>query len=101
MIKPDVPAFPDDAMLEETVEDALENGVDIEHKRFYGEEMPFVHGRMVEFNGCIFEKCTFGENEIERIVFVDCIFKKCDLSRFNLQKSTLQRVQFSECRMLH
>lgn len=99
MIAPDIRENLEEAMLEQAVQDALQGGMDIEHCHFYGEEMPDGSGRMLEFSGCVFEKCTLGEMDIQRLVFVDCRFIKCDLSRCNFRKATLQRVQFQECRL--
>ena len=58
LMQPHIAEQLEDALLEECVDAAVENGTDIENKRFYGEEMPFVQGRMIEFSGCVFEKCT-------------------------------------------
>ncbi len=100
MIKPNVNEKLQDVMLDEAVENALADGEDIENCRFYGDAFPETSGRLIEFHGCVFEKCTIGENEIERMVFTDCVFVRCDMSRCNLKKSTLQRVEFRECRLI-
>ena len=59
MLPPNVPENLTEAMLEEAVSQAVEEGTDIENCRFYGDSLPELPGEVLEFSGCCFEKCTF------------------------------------------
>ena len=56
------PKLPDqvrEALIEEEVERAVEEGLDVESCHFYGEELPNLAGETVEFFGCILKNARF------------------------------------------
>ncbi len=63
------------------------------------EYVPPSQGRL-EFCGCVFEKCAFGNKDAKGLSFVDTVFKGCDLSNVNFSKSTFMRVAFVDCKAL-
>ena len=88
-----------EASLEETVAQALDEDGDIIGRCFRDETLEAVSGRTLDFSGCRFERCTFGEWELSRLSFVDCVFEKCEWSNARLENCTLQRVEFHHCRL--
>lgn len=54
-------------------------------------------GKTLDFSGCRFERCTFGEMDFKRIGFVDCVFEKCEMSNLRLVNAAFQRVRLIDC----
>ena len=85
--------------LQSTVEEQLLSGMDVTDAHFVGETLQDVGGTLMEFSGCIFERCTFGTLAFKRMSFVDCAFEKCELCNCRMPDATFQRVSFAGCRM--
>lgn len=66
-----------------------------EHVDFTTE--PFV---VNEFEYCAFIHCNFSGVDLSDFRFVDCRFSDCDVSNAKLQKTTLNDVRFSNCKLL-
>ncbi len=88
-----------DLPLADTIEAALRNHADIDGARFADGTANEVVGAALEFSGCVFERCTFGDWECKRVCFVDCLLDHCDLSGISLPSVTFQRVRFQDCRL--
>jgi len=48
----------------------------------------------VEFNGCVFERCTFS-GDFKKSQFIDCLLEHCDLSNIDLEGSRFHRVKMT------
>ena len=86
--------------LQSASEEALEKHIDIGHHRFADHGMKGVAGNVLEFTGCVFERCRFQEADVKRMSFVDCFFDHCDMSNMRFLNTTFQRTHFKNCRMI-
>ena len=53
-----------------------------------------------EFNGCVFEKVNFNQNDLDHCTLIDCVFDHCDLSNVDMSTSCLRRVEFKHCNLV-
>ena len=53
-----------------------------------------------EYEACTFHGCDFLATDLSGCRFIDCQFTTCDLSNAKLHKTSLQDVQFSNCKMI-
>jgi uncharacterized protein YjbI with pentapeptide repeats len=88
-----------DLPLTETIQSALHNRADIDSARFTDDAATDISGALLEFSGCLFERCTFHDWDLKRICFVDCLLDHCDISGMSLANVTFQRVRFQNCRL--
>ncbi|MEG0740935.1 MAG: pentapeptide repeat-containing protein [Clostridia bacterium] len=99
-VKPELPAeLCEDQPLQVVAQAALLADGDVLGFRFVRDQLDGLHGSILEFSGCCFEHCYFGELSIKRMSFVDCVFEKCELDNLRLYNTTFQRVTFAHCRM--
>lgn len=53
-----------------------------------------------EFNGCVFEKVNFNQQDFDHCTLIDCVFDHCDLSNVDLNSSCFRRVEFRHCNLV-
>lgn len=53
-----------------------------------------------EYEACIFTNCTFSQNQIESLVFIECEFIECNLSNCVLNNTAFRDVKFSDSKLL-
>ncbi|TXK44287.1 pentapeptide repeat-containing protein [Pontibacter qinzhouensis] len=56
-----------------------------------------VHDR--EFENCTFKRCDFTGSQFAGCRFHDCTFEGCNLAMIKLNRSTLNNVVFTECKL--
>ena len=79
-LEPTLPGLQEGGNLQVQVERALADDGDVRAMVFVDEAVAGLEGRTLDFSGCRFERCAFGEMDVERLSFVDCVFDKCELS---------------------
>lgn len=60
-------------------------------------KIPVVKG---DYEGCIFINCNFSGADLTEINFIECKFNGCNLSMVHLIKTTLNDIEFKDCKML-
>ena len=85
--------------LREALGEALTSQSDVEGKHFTDDAFTDSHIDVLEFSGCLFERCTFTVLPFKRLFFVDCCFSHCDFSGAKLENTTFQRVLWQESRL--
>lgn len=88
-----------DLSLAQAVAQAIEEDGDVRGRYFSDERLDAIDGSALDFSGCRFERCTFGEWELSRLSFADCVFEKCEWSNACLENCTFQRTAFQHCRL--
>ncbi|MBN2849037.1 MAG: pentapeptide repeat-containing protein [Erysipelotrichaceae bacterium] len=63
------------------------------------ENRPITVDFPVEFNGCVFERCTFS-GDFKKSQFIDCLLEHCDLSNIDLEGSRFHRIKMTGCKGL-
>lgn len=53
-----------------------------------------------EYDACIFVNCNFNGIDLSHCNFVNCKFDSCDLSNQKMIHTTLQEIQFQDCKMI-
>ena len=97
---PDVPKELQDGQTFQTaVECAVAETEEVRGMRFTDDALAGICANTLDFTGCVFERCIFGECDVERLSFVDCVFEKCEWTNAQLMGFTCQRVKFHQCRM--
>lgn len=100
---PAPPELPGDLVecpdLQGAVERALARREDALGMRFQDAALQEVQGGGVEFSGCVFQRCRFQGNDIQRLCLVDCVLDHCDLSNETFLRPSFQRVRLEHCRM--
>ena len=81
--KPEAPAIPaklrEDGELEEIVRQAIRTKDDVEGRRFERQPLEDVNFGVLQFTGCVFEKCVFSDWKMRRLDLVDCVFSHCEM----------------------
>lgn len=54
----------------------------------------------LEFNGCVFKKVNFNQNNLDHCTMIDCVFEHCDLSNVDASSSCFRRVEFIRCNLV-
>lgn len=62
---------------------------------FTGKPLP-----LGDYEYCRFDNCDFSGTDLSGIHFTECSFTGCNLSMVKLQKTSLNGVQFKECKLL-
>lgn len=101
--KPEAPAIPaklrEDGELEEIVRQAIRTKDDVEGRRFERQPLEDVNFGVLQFTGCVFEKCLFSDWEMRRLDLVDCVFSHCEMGNLFFPAFAMRRVRFEHCRM--
>lgn len=114
--KPEAPVIPaklrEDGELEEIVRQAIRTKDDMEGRRFERQPLEDVDFGVLQFTGCVFEKCVFSDWEMRRLDLVDCVFSHCEmgnlffpafaickLERVEFLRSPLRESSWTECRL--
>ena len=53
-----------------------------------------------EYEQCEFINCIFYETNLSQINFIECTFNDCNLSLINLKNTSLQTIEFKNCKLL-
>ena len=53
-----------------------------------------------EFENCIFRKCDLSKSMLANNTFIDCRFEACNLSVSKFNGSSLQNIEFLDCKIL-
>ncbi|MBR4068824.1 MAG: pentapeptide repeat-containing protein [Clostridia bacterium] len=101
--KLDAPVLPEqlreDYPLQSAALQAMDDDEDVARRAFVQQRLSRIHGGVLEFKQCRFDRCSFAEMEPSRISFVDCEFLKCEMSNLPLRGAALKRVRFSDCHL--
>ncbi|MFV0304965.1 MAG: pentapeptide repeat-containing protein, partial [Moheibacter sp.] len=53
-----------------------------------------------EYENCSFKNCDFSNSNLSEYKFIECDFTSCNLSLSKLNQTLLQKVTFSNCKLL-
>lgn len=97
--QPSLTELVDGISLQQEAEEAVFENDDLRCRRYTDQTLDRLEGQTLDVNGCVFERCTFGEMDLKRLSFVDCVFDKCEWSNARLTNAAFQRVRFQNCRL--
>ena len=101
--KPEAPVIPaklrEDGEVEEIVRQAIRTKDDVEGRRFERQPLEDVDFGVLQFTGCVFEKCVFSDWEMRRLDLVDCVFSHCEMGNLFFPAFAMRRLRFEHCRM--
>lgn len=72
----------------------------IKDKTFDNTDFQLISSDYREFENGIFNNCTFFEQDLSNLRFVDCMFNGCNLSMVKLHNTALCNIKFRDCKML-
>ena len=101
--KPEAPVIPaklrEDGELKEIVRQAIRTKDDVEGRRFERQRLEDMVFGVLQFTGCVFEKCLFSDWEMRRLDLVDCVFSHCEMGNLFFPAFAMRRLRFEHCRM--